>query len=695
VRVHRQRLRRRHLNRGSGLDAVEPFELSTTTSGARTLFLPTAGLADDGASHHNESVLSLQNLGKNFGPRTLFQGVSLQLNRGCRYGLVGANGSGKTTMLRILVGDEEPSDGAVVVPKGVRLGVLRQDRFLDQEQSILSVAMQGDDEVWQLMQRRDALVALSGDAAELAAVEEHIGRCDGYTLESRAGAVLQGLGIPVKAHPDRLGTLSGGYQLRVLLAQVLLGRPDVLLLDEPTNHLDILSIRWLEKYIAAYEGTVVVISHDARFLDHVTTHTLDIDYGALTLYAGNWTKAMAAKELARAQKEAAIENITAQIEHKQAFIDRFGAKNTKATQAASRKKQIEKLEAELDDLPPSSRRAPYFRFAVARPSGKEVVEIKNLNKSYGEKQVLKNLSLSVARGERVAVIGENGLGKSTLVKIIAGRLTATDGSVRLGHEVQPGFFAQDHKEILDDERDTPLSWLDRKTGDKGIAFTRGQLGRALFSGDDVKKHVAALSGGEAARLVFCGLSVEQPNLLLLDEPTNHLDIEAIDALITALREYEGTLIFVSHDRYFVDALATRVIELRRDGVTDFRGTFAEYLAAQHDDHLDGDAAAARARQEKRAEDGASWTSSALSWEEQKKKKNRLKELEKRRDQLLADIDRREAEKRAIETRWEEDGFFERTSADEVRKQQQTVETLTTTIHELVARWEEVELELAD
>jgi ATPase subunit of ABC transporter with duplicated ATPase domains len=641
-------------------------------------------------------VLSLQNLGKRFGARNLFDGVSLQLNRGCRYGLVGANGSGKTTLLRVLVGDEEPSDGAVVVPKGVRLGVLRQDRFLDQQQAIIDVAMQGDDEVWALLQRRDALVHAADDAAGLADVEEHIGRLDGYTLESRAGGVLQGLGIPVKAHRDRLGTLSGGYQLRVLLAQVLLGRPDVLLLDEPTNHLDILSIRWLEKYIAAYDGTVVVISHDARFLDHVTTHTLDIDYGIVTLYAGNWTKAMAAKELARAQKEAAIENITAQIEHKQAFIDRFGAKNTKATQAASRKKQIEKLEADLDDLPPSSRRAPFFKFAVVRPSGKEVVDVRRLSKHYGDKPVLRDLSLSIARGERVAIIGENGLGKSTLVKIIAGRLDADadgTGTVKLGHEVQVGFFAQDHKEILDDERDTPLSWLDRRTGDRGIAFTRGQLGRVLFSGDDVKKSVAALSGGEAARLVFCGLAVDQPNLLLLDEPTNHLDIEAIDALIAALQAYEGTLVFVSHDRYFVDALATRVIELRRDGVTDFRGTFAEYLGAQNDDHLDGDAVAARARDERRAQ-GTTAATAAQTWEEQKKKKNRQKELEKRRDQLLAEIDTREAAKRTLEARWGEDGYFERTAPDEVRRQQDQVAALDAAIAELVAKWEEVEGELA-
>jgi ATPase subunit of ABC transporter with duplicated ATPase domains len=645
-------------------------------------------------------VFSLQNLGKRYAARTLFEGVSLLMNPGCRYGLVGANGSGKSTMLKILVGDEEASEGTATVPKGTRLGVLRQDRFLDAEQRIIDVAMQGDPEVWGAMEvKRRAEAGVDGaehvDGVALFDAEDTIARNDGYTLEARANTVLAGLGIPLAVHTQKLGTLSGGFQLRVLLAQVLLGRPDVLLLDEPTNHLDILSIRWLEKYIAAFEGTVVLISHDARFLDAVTTHTLDIDYGTVTLYTGNWSKAMSAKELAREQKEAAIENITAQIEHKQAFIDRFGAKNTKATQAASRKKQIEKLAKDLDDLPPSSRRTPYFKFDVARPSGKEVVEIKALHKHYGDKVVLTNVNLTIRRGEKVAIIGENGLGKSTLVKIIAGEIDDFDGGVKLGHEVQRGWFAQDHKEVLVNENDTPLSWLSRIVRDEGIAFTRGQLGRVLFSGDDVQKRVAALSGGEAARLVFAGLAVEKPNLLLLDEPTNHLDIEAIQALIGALESYEGTLIFVSHDRFFVDALATRVIELKRTGITDFLGTFEEYLAAQHDDHLDVDAVSLRARAEKQSgEASTSTASAALSWEEQKKKKNRAKDLEKRRDQLLKDIDAKEAEKRTIEARWGEDGFYEKTPPAEVQRLHDREAALVAQIAELVAKWEEIELELA-
>ena len=637
-------------------------------------------------------MFSLQKLGKRYAAHVLFEDVSLQMNPGCRYGLVGANGSGKSTMLKILVGDEEASSGSATVPKHTRLGVLRQDRFLDNDQRIIDVAMQGDAEVWDAMQKQNAIVDGDGDPNLLVGYEEIIGANDGYTLEARADSVLSGLGIPLNVHKQPLGTLSGGFQLRVLLAQVLLGRPDVLLLDEPTNHLDILSIRWLEKYIAQFEGTVVVISHDARFLDAVTTHTLDIDYGTVTIYVGNWSRAMADKELQRELKEAAIANITTQIEHKQAFIDRFGAKATKATQASSRKKQIEKLAADLEDLPPSSRREPYFRFGVNRPSGKEVVEIKHLNKSYGDKQVLKDVSLTIRRGEKVAVIGENGLGKSTLVKIIAHEVDYDDGVVKLGHEVQTGWFAQDHKEILDDDNDTPLAWLSRKVGDQGITFTRSQLGRVLFSGDDVKKRVAALSGGEAARLVFAGLIVDKPNLLLLDEPTNHLDMEAIQSLIGALESYEGTLIFVSHDRFFVDALATRVIELTRKGMTDFQGTFAEYLAAQNDDHLDADAVSLKAKTEKKAQDPSA--SAAPSWEAQKKQKNRQKDLEKRRDQMLKDIESNEAKRSAISARWAEPDFYDQTAPDEVQRLSTEDDALATTIATLVEKWEAIELELA-
>ncbi|HEY1100609.1 MAG TPA: ABC-F family ATP-binding cassette domain-containing protein, partial [Myxococcota bacterium] len=394
--------------------------------------------------------------------------MSLLLTPGARYGLVGANGAGKSTLLKILTGDEEASEGAVIVPKLCRLGILRQDRFLDLEQRIIDVAMQGDDEVWAAMQDRDR----TADPLELARFEDIIAGNDGYTLEARAGSVLAGLGIPAAVHANKLGSLSGGFQLRVLLAQTLLARADVLLLDEPTNHLDILSIRWLERHIASTASTVCVISHDVRFLDNVTTHTLDIDYGTVTAYSFPYTKAMADKEMQRAQKEAAIENLQAQIDHKQAFVDRFGAKASKAAAAQGRMKQIEKLSEQLDELPSSSRRTPHFVFTPQRPSGKEVFDVRALSKAYGDNVVLKNLTVMVRRGEKVAIIGENGVGKSTLLKILADVLAPDTGVVKRGHEVAVGYFAQDHKEILESENDTPLSWLDRKTGDKGIAWTR-------------------------------------------------------------------------------------------------------------------------------------------------------------------------------------------------------------------------------
>jgi ATPase subunit of ABC transporter with duplicated ATPase domains len=648
-----------------------------------------APLVEGGVDGHSVDVLSLSKLGKHYGGRVLFEDVSLMLTPGARYGLVGANGAGKSTLLKMLTGDEEPSGGAVVVPRGCRLGILRQDRFLDLEQRIIDVAMQGDDEVWAAMQKRDH----TADPMELAHIEDVIAGNDGYTLEARAGSVLAGLGIPAAVHANKLGSLSGGFQLRVLLAQTLLARADVLLLDEPTNHLDILSIRWLERHIASTTSTVVVISHDVRFLDNVTTHTLDIDYGTVTSYSFPYTKAMADKELQRAQKEAAIENLQAQIDHKQAFVDRFGAKASKAAAAQGRMKQIEKLSEQLDELPTSSRRTPNFRFSPQRPAGKEIFDVRGLGKAYGDNVVLKNLTVMVRRGEKVAIIGENGVGKSTFLKILAGVLPLDVGSVKVGHEVSVGYFAQDHKEILESDTDTPLTWLDRKTGDKGIAWTRGQLGKALFTGDDVKKPITALSGGEAARLVFAGLAVDQPNTLLLDEPTNHLDIEAIASLIGALQAYEGTLVFVSHDRAFVDAIATRIIEVKRSGVTDFQGGFTEYLRAQHDDHLDGEAIAKKVRAEARAAAGDS-SAETSSWEEQKKKKNRLKDLEKKRDQVLKELETNEAKKAVIVAQWGQPGFYETTSAQAQAKLQAEHDALEQTIHTLVERWEQIELELA-
>jgi len=651
-------------------------------------------------------MIATTSLAKEYGARTLFSGVSLQLNARSRYGLVGANGSGKSTLIRILAGDEEASEGTVTLVKRARVGVLRQDRFLDDDAKILDLAMRGDAVVWNALteQRRladGAEQAHTADAGRMADLEDQIAAHDGYTLEGRSAAVLEGLGIPTAVHHAPLHTLSGGFKLRVLLAQVLVGGVDILLLDEPTNHLDILTIRWLEKFLADYAGCAVIISHDQRFLDNVTSHTLDVDYGTITLFKGGYSTAMVEKAAARARKETSVARAEEEIARKRAFVERFGAKNTKATQAQSRLKQIERIEVE--ELAESSRRAPALRFVPERPSGREVLELGGISKSYGDNHVLANVSLTVRRGERVGIIGPNGLGKSTLLKIAVERLDADAGHVRWGHEARPGYFPQDHREVLTDGDATPLSILEQACPGESPTFVRGQLGRVLFSGEEAGKQVRLLSGGECARLIFALISVEKPNVLVLDEPTNHLDLESIHALVEALKHFTGTVIFVSHDRWFVSELATRIIELTPTGPNDFPGTYAEYLTRCGDDHLDGDAVVlkakrARAEATAAASDGAGAAdavSSAVSWEEQKRRRNRMAQLPKLRDKAMAAIEAAEARKQAIHDLYADPTFYVRTSHDEIDALGEELAALGPKIDALMAEWEELEREIAE
>jgi ATPase subunit of ABC transporter with duplicated ATPase domains len=638
-------------------------------------------------------MIATSALGKSFGGRTLFDGVSLQLNAGSRYGLVGANGAGKTTFMRILAGDEPATEGSVSIGAQVRMGVLRQDHFMDDDQVILDLAMMGDRDTWSALRERAAIVDHGqGDASTLADLEELLRQRGGYTLEARASGILEGLGIPLAVHREPLKVLSGGFKLRVLLAQVLLGGPDALLLDEPTNHLDILSIRWLERFLAGYRGAALVISHDQRFLDNVATHILDVDYGTVTLYTGNYTAFVKEKAAVRERKEAENARKEKIIADKRAFVERFGAKATKAKQAQSRLKQIEKIEVE--ELEESSRRTPLFRFVPERPSGKDVLDIRGLCKSFGEKRVLYDVSLTVRRGEKVAIIGPNGLGKSTLLKIAVGRLDADAGTAKFGHEVRLGYFAQDHKELLSDPKATPLDTVWNLVPNEATTYVRGQLGRVLFSGDDVEKPVGTLSGGEAARLVFGCLMVQKPNVLVLDEPTNHLDMEAIGALVDGLREFDGTVVFVSHDRWFVSQLATRVIELTPTGPRDFPGTYTEYLERCGDDHLDAEAVVLKAKAEGRKAPSQTTDDKGLSWEEQKRRRNRLAALPARRDKVLAQIEEAEARRAAIAAAYAEPDFFERTSADELASLDTEDKTLAARIEEGLAEWEAIETELA-
>jgi ATPase subunit of ABC transporter with duplicated ATPase domains len=635
-------------------------------------------------------MISTHRLAKTFGGRTLFADVSLELNAGMRYGLVGANGSGKTTLLNILAGDDAASDGSYSLPRDCRVGILRQDRFHHDAATILDVAQSGDERVWAALEaQRQATEA--GDAIRAAEMEETIRVNDGYTLEARTSHILEGLGIPQASHRMPLGTLSGGFKLRVLLAQVLVGGQDLMLLDEPTNHLDILSIRWLEKFLAAYRGCAVVISHDQRFLDNVATHILDIDYETITTYTGGYTAFEAEKTAIRQRKEAEIERAQEAIAHKRAFVERFGSKATKASQAQSRLKQIEKIEVE--QLAPSSRRSPRFHFEPRRPSGRDVVTVENVSKSFGDHAVLRDISLVVRRKERLAVIGPNGLGKSTLLRILMGKMTADAGTVTWGHETYPGYFAQDHREVLQDEdaRAVDVLWAVRPQ--ESTAFVRGHLGRVLFSGDDVEKRVGSLSGGEAARLVFACLAADSPNVLVLDEPTNHLDIEAIHALVHALRDFDGTVLFVSHDRWFVSSLATRILELTPDGLRDFPGTYDEYIAQCGDDHLDVDAVSLKQREQRRADERTESEASA-SWAEQKRLRNRRKELPARRDKVLEAMDGAESRVKQIHDAYASQGFFETTPKQQIDALVDEEKNLRSRIEELMSEWEAIEQEMS-
>jgi ATPase subunit of ABC transporter with duplicated ATPase domains len=543
-------------------------------------------------------MITIVNLTKHFGAQSLFSNVNLQLNPGCRYGLVGANGSGKTTFLRILTGDEQDEGGSVGFPKNLSVGVLRQDQFLDDEARIIDVTMRGDTRVYPALEEQDRLSHESHpDADRLMQLNDIITYGDGYSLEARAREMLVGLGIADDVVERPLGTLSGGYKLRVLLAQVLIGRPDALFLDEPTNHLDILSIHWLEGFLQSYKGCAVIISHDRHFLDAVANRILDVDYQTILEYTGNYSKFLDQKVATRERKETENDRAERAIAEKKAFVERFRAKATKARQAQSRLKQIEKIE--IPDLPKTSRVAPNFRFDQLRPSGRDVLTVKALSKSYGDKRVLENVSFEVRRGERLAIIGANGIGKSTLLKIIADGLPLDTGAFEWGHQTSIGYFAQDHRELLSSPKDTPLQFVWRACPAETTNFVRGHLGRMLFSGDDVDKPAAALSGGEAARVIFARLSVLKPNVMVLDEPTNHLDLETIEALTESLQKREGTLLFVSHDRHFVSQLATRIIELRPDGMRDFQGSYEEYLEREGDDHLDTATVLSRAKTEKK------------------------------------------------------------------------------------------------
>ncbi len=637
-------------------------------------------------------MITLSNLSQFYGEQTLFEGVSLQFNPAERYGIVGANGSGKSTLLRLIGGDELPSGGEIAIPKRCRLGVLRQDHFRHEEQRILDVVMMGDRELWSAMVEKEAVLAhadVEFDGDRYAALEELVVHRDGYSLEARAAEILEGLGIVAAVHHDPLGTLSGGFKLRVLLAQVLAAAPDVLVLDEPTNHLDILSIRWLEKFlVSTFAGCTLVVSHDHRFLDNVASHIVDVDYETITVYPGNYQSFVEQKREDRERREREIEKREKEIAHHKEFVERFRYKASKARQAQSKIKLIEKIE--IEPLPQSSRRYPSFRFRPRRPSGKQVVAIEGVAKSYGDLAVLRGVGLTIARGERVAIIGPNGIGKSTLLKILMAQVPPDAGRVEWGYETHPGYFAQDHRAQLGAERKTIEDWLWEFCPGEPIGFVRGHLGAVLFSGDEVKKRLVSLSGGEAARLLFARFVIEQPNVLVLDEPTNHLDLEAIESLVDGLRSYDGTILFVSHDRWFVSEIATRIIEISARGINDFPGTYEEYLERLGDDHLDAEAVLRRARAERkqaRAEPGRTAPGDPAA-------RRKRKALAGRLEQITTEVERAESRVNSINEQFCDPTFFERNPRSEVTKLEREQQQQRERIDGLMREWQQLEDELA-
>ena len=546
-------------------------------------------------------MITATNISMRFGGQALFEEVNLQLNAGNCYGIVGANGSGKSTLLRIFNDLETPATGSITRQKSARIGVLEQNHFAYEDTPIIEVVMAGNEILWNAIQEKDKLLENAHehfDEDRYVALEDIVIRFDGYQLESKAATILEGLNIPTEKHKQPLSTLSGGYKLRVLLGKALASDPDILFLDEPNNHLDILSIAWLEDFLTQFKGLALVVSHDHRFLDGCCSHIIDVDYQRATLYRGNYSKFDTAKAEERARKELEIKRREKEIADLDAFVTRFKAKATKARQANSRAKQMEKMI--IEPLPPSSRRFPNFVFKQRRPSGREVLTVSDVSKAYGDDVVLLDVGFKVERGDRLAIIGPNGIGKSTLLKIIMERVTADLGDSEWGYEAVPGYFPQDHHEILCDPKADITSFLWDALPGEGLGAIYARLASVLFDKDDMAKKLDVLSGGEAARLLLARLGAEAPTVLVLDEPTNHLDLEGIQSLADGLSVYEGTILFVSHDRWFVEKVATRILEITPDGIEDFPGTYKEYLGRNAgEDHLDLEAVAEQEKEKRR------------------------------------------------------------------------------------------------
>lgn len=506
-------------------------------------------------------MISINQLSMAYGEKLLFYDVNLILAGPSRYALVGANGAGKSTFLKLLMGTEDPVAGTLSIPKAATLGWLKQDQFRYENTLIIDIVLQGKHALWQAMQEKEQLLNVEHQNDKtinrLGKLEDEIARLDGYSAYALAAKLLMGLGISLEYHEKPLSSLSGGFKLRVLLAQALFQQPDILLLDEPTNHLDFISIVWLEKYLKnEFPGLLLFISHDVEFINRLADHILDVDYGEIRQYSGNYQKFLAEKQLIAEQKRQEKRSAELKIATMQSFVDKYRASAARAKLAQSRLKMIDKME--IPDIKQSSRVSPTFQFKIIRPSGKLVLRVKNLAKDFQQKKLFNQLSFEIKRGEKVAIIGENGIGKSTLIKILLGLIDPDQGNYEWGYETHISYFSQDHHDLLN-KNASVLAWLESQSSGSSEQLIRKALAQVLFNKDDVVKDILAISGGEAARLLLAKILLESANVLILDEPTNHLDIEATEALANALRNYSGTLLFVSHDRHFIKKIADRIL----------------------------------------------------------------------------------------------------------------------------------------
>ncbi|MEC0178998.1 ATP-binding cassette domain-containing protein [Paenibacillus favisporus] len=524
-------------------------------------------------------MISTSGVTLRYGKRALFEDVNIKFTPGNCYGLIGANGAGKSTFLKILSGEIEPNQGEVHMTPGERLAVLKQNHFEYDEYPVLETVIMGHSRLYTIMKEKDALYAKADfseeDGLRAGELEGEFAELNGWDAEPDAAALLIGLGIPRELHDKKMVELSGNEKVRVLLAQALFGRPNNLLLDEPTNHLDLESIQWLENFLMDYEGTVIVVSHDRHFLNKVCTHIADIDFGKIQLYVGNYDFWYESSKLALELQRESNKKKEEKIKELQAFIQRFSANASKSKQATSRKKQLDKIT--LDDIRPSNRKYPFLHFKPEREAGKQLLTVDRLTKTVEGEKVLDELSFVVNKGDKIAFVGPNGLPKSMLFEVLMGKAEPDAGEFSWGVTTTQAYFPKDNSEYFDGVNLNLVEWLRQFSKDQDETFLRGFLGRMLFSGEEALKKASVLSGGEKVRCMLAKMMLNGANVLLLDEPTNHLDLESITALNNGLIDFDGTILFTSHDHQFIQTIANRIIEITPNGIIDKVMTYDEYL----------------------------------------------------------------------------------------------------------------------